>query len=148
MRHATLLTIVVLLSAPACGGGSAAREGDDTRDGAIALSPGGLAMDAVSAERDDRDYIRFELPAAAFVTVRVDWDRPGIEAQVRVLDGHGKRLAQAAHKPGSPMDRIGGLDLDDGAYFIEIRATKGSSTYSVAVIPSRDLGADAVPRPE
>jgi len=148
MKAAPSLAILACATVLACGGADKARAGDDARAGAIALPPGGLVMDLVDAEADDTDFVRFELPASTVVTVRVDWNRPGVQARIRVLDAAGKRVAQADHGSGSPVDLLAGIALDDGSYFVELTASKGASAYSLAVIPAREAGADGVPRPE
>lgn len=148
MKAASSLVFLACVGAVACGGAEKAPAGDDAREGAIALAPGGLVMDVVDAEADDTDFVRFVLPASAVVTVRVDWSRPGVQARIRVLDAAGKRIAQADHGSGRPVDLLAGIALDDGTYFVELKASKGASAYSLAVIPARDAGADGVPRPE
>ena len=147
MKIAASLALFAVLAMVACGGASSAREGDDTREGALELGPRGLVTDAIDAEADDLDYVRFEMAMPATVAIRIDWNRPAVKARLRVLDARGKRLHQADHAAGSPVDLLR-LDLPGGPHYLEIRALKGASPYSVAVIPATDLGADAIPRPE
>jgi hypothetical protein len=147
MKVAVPLALVAILTTVACSGASSAREGDDTREGALELGPRGLVADAIDAEADNLDYVRFEMAMPAPVAIRIDWHRPAIKARLRVLDGRGKRLHQADHAAGAPVDVLR-LDLPGGPNYLEIRASKGASPYSVAVIPTADLGADAIPRPE
>lgn len=147
MKTAASLALSAALVLVACGGASSSREGDDTREGALELGPRGLVMDAIDAEADDLDFVRFEMAMPARVAIRIDWGRPALKARLRVLDARGKRLHDAEHETGSPVDVLR-LDLPDGPHYLEIRASKGASPYSVAVIPATDLGADAIPRPE
>ncbi len=147
MKASASLVFLACFAALACGGATTSRQGDDTREGAIELAQRGLVTDGVDADGDDLDFVRFEVAAPASVTIRIDWDRPSLEARIRVLDSRGKRIHEVDHAPGTPVDRIA-LDLSDGQYFLEILAKRGASPYAVAVIPASDLGADAIPRPE
>ncbi len=148
MRQATWAFWMLFPLGLACGGATGAMKGDDSRAGAADLAWGALAMDEVDAAGDAVDFLRIDLATPETVAFRIDWDRPDLKARVRLLDAKGKRIRQITRAAGRAVDVIEPLHLDEGTYYLEIRATKGASPYAVAVIPASDLGVDAIPRPE
>ena len=129
----------------ACGG--AQRTGDETRSGAQPLTLGVTADDKVSASDDEVDWKRFHVDSPTTAQVTLYWDDPSVGARVTLRDMFGAPLAEVRHAPGAQSDSLPEVRLGEGAYFIEIVATKGASVYTLDLTLGGPSSA-GVPRPE
>lgn len=142
------ILLVLLLAVAACRGPEALETGDETMSGATPILPGTTADDKVSAKDDPVDWRRFEMEDPGPATIDVYWDNPDIKA-VLVLHGRfGETMKEQEHVDGAPKDSLSLPRLPDGTYFIEVRARKGSSVYTLEVTVGDGGGSQGVPRPE
>ena len=129
----------------ACGG--AQKTGDETRSGATEIRPGLTFDDKVAASKDPSDWKRFRVDSTVQAVVVVHWDNPSVKGRVSLKDQFGATLAEARQKGGTPSVSLPETRLQEGTYFVEVAASKGSSVYTLEV----RLGGPSsfgVPRPE
>ena len=151
MRLATTFLVTVVGALLACGGSKDPNAVlDDTKSAAIEITPGATADDMVSSSDDEVDWKRFNVGERSPATVNIYWDNPDIKAKVALRDTFGATAGELEHAAGAPKDTISVPALADGTYFIEVRALKGSSVYTVEVILGNpdEGGSYGVPRPE
>jgi hypothetical protein len=123
--------------------------GDEGRSGAKTIVSGGTYDDKVASKGDPVDYKRFEVEKACPLTLNIYWDNPEIKATVAILDYFGGEVRRINHEEPRQKDTIELPVIKDGIYFVEIRALKKSSVYTVELIlGGEDTGAGGVPRPE
>jgi hypothetical protein len=147
VRFATTFLLTVGLAAAACGPKATGRTGDETRSGATDIRPGTTFDDKVSSNDDPVDWKRFVVAERSPAALTVHWDNPPVQATVTLRDGYGGALQQARHAPGTALDRLDAT-LADGTYFVEIRATRGASVYTVELVLGNRTDSYGVPRPE
>ena len=135
----TLSFVAVCASAVACGPAMDEKSGDDAkRGGATEIKVDAPFDDRVSAwQGDNTDWKTFELAQRARVLVKVWWDNPEIEATVVVRGMSAKPAKLLKHTRGTRSETIGPVDLDEGKWFIQVRASDGASVYTMEVSTGR-----------
>lgn len=132
-----------------CRSGPPETTGDEVRTAAVDLPVGRTVDDKVCDDTDPVDWKRFTVPSERSpVKISIYWDNPKIEAVLRIVSYYGVKMAEVEHKEGAGMEQWQG-ELNQGTYFVEIRAKDECSVYTVELlvgdIVSNPYG---VPRPE
>jgi hypothetical protein len=148
MNRLALMIVLAVAVQLACGGAGGVKTGDETRSGAVEIALGGSADDKVASSGDAVDWKRFTLDDSTSVTVSIHWDNPDIKATVFLRDMFGAVVVERTHAPGTRKDELADVRLKEGSYFLEIRADKGASVYTIEVVPADGIGSYGIPRPE
>ncbi len=123
--------------------------GDGSRGEAQEVQVDTLLDDRVSADQgDNTDWKKFELDSSAGVTVKVWWDDPSVGAVIAIRDELGQQLKSLKHAKGQRVEALGPVGLDDGAYFVEFRATGGASVYTYEIVTGEGGGGGGEPTPD
>ncbi len=139
--RAALPLFALALAAAGCGDVEIkpdSRSGPDfERGGALQLFPDKLTDDYVDAEAGDNTDFKFvKVADKGFLTLTVYWDNKRVQSTVNVRDRFGVLLASRAHSPELEKDVIE-LRVEPGTHFIELRADKGASVYTIEAIFQR-----------
>lgn len=140
-----LLSFLLTVLVAACGVGFDEHTGGDgTRGEAQAVPVDQPVDDRVSADEGDHtDWKKFQLDAAAKVTVKLWWDNPRISASVTLRDELGQRVESVAAS-GSREASLGPVSLEGGTYYLEVVAKSAGSVYTFE-IQTGSTGAVPVP---
>ena len=143
-----VLAAIVALNTASCRTGPPETTGDETRSGATKLAPGATFDDRVCDGTDPVDWKRFQVPSRSPAKVSIYWDNPKVKATWRLVNYFGQPVGAVVHKQGAEKDELA-QELEAGTYFLEIRAKKGCSVYTLEVLVG-DLESNpyGVPRPE
>ena len=144
----TAWVLLLALGVASCRTGPPETTGDETRSGATKLVPGTTFDDRVCDSTDPVDWKRFQVGQRAPAKISIYWDNPSIKASWRLVNYFGQPVAQIEHKKGAEKDELK-QELEAGTYFLEVRAKKGCSVYTLEVLVG-DLESNpyGVPRPE
>ena len=135
----------------ACGPSLAEHSGKDMARGkAVKIKLDQAYDDRVSApEGDNTDWKTFTLEYPTTVTLKVYWDSPNkLDATVMVADHVNVVKGTIRHNPGQREELAGPVTLDEGTWFVRVRAYKGSSVYTLEVLQGEgSTGGDGGTRP-
>jgi len=146
MRARCVFVLLVLFS---CRAPEGEMTGDEGRSGAKQIFHGITYDDKIAQKGDPVDYKKFDVENASPLTLNIYWDNPQIKATVAILDYFGGVVRRITHDEPKQKDTIELPVIKEGTYFVEIRALKKSSVYTLELIlGGEDTGAGGVPRPE
>jgi len=141
--------ILILLFLGSCRPPEGEMTGDEGRSGAQLIVSGSTYDDKVASRGDPVDYKRFEVETPCPLMLKIYWDNPDIKATVAIIDYYGGVIRQITHDKSTQVDTIELPVIREGTYFVEIKALKKSSVYTLELIlGSEETGVGGVPRPE
>jgi len=129
--------IVLALGITACAATLDSQSGGDhLRSQAVELQLDKDHHDSVSASAGDHtDWKKIQIPMDASYMVHMFWDSPYSEITLHVRDPAGRLKFRLQKTRGQDQNRWRGLRLSEGMHYLEIRAHKLGSVYTLKIKP-------------